>query len=250
LKSTSIFITLLAAVFLILLGVGLASDMHSIPPPLDTNCQFAEAEVRKEQPSFTVDAPPPGGGDEIMEEQESLATFAWDQLSPRVGFGLTGSRDAETWARRLGAGWYLDWREAGVWITPVGGMLLAVMVLANAWAILPHVDASQDQRATDFGRKILETAPQDAVLYTLDDEDTFPLWYYHFALGERPDLAILQIRLLPEDWYRQTMRATYPGLVIPEQVDRIWYLAVMAANPNRPNCETLLDKPEVLNCKP
>ena len=84
--------------------------MHSIPPPLDTNCQFAEAEVRKEQPSFTVDAPPPGGGDEIMEEQESLATFAWDQLSPRVGFGLTGSRDAETWARRLGAGWYLDWR--------------------------------------------------------------------------------------------------------------------------------------------
>ncbi len=154
----------------------------------------------------------------------------------------------------LGAAGLLEkvsgWREARAWITPVGGILLAVMVLANAWANLHHVDASQDQRATNFGRKILETAPQDAVLYTLDDEDTFPLWYYHFALGERPDLAILQIRLLPEDWYRQTMRATYPGLVIPEQVDRIWYLAVMAANPNRPNCETLLDKPEVLTCKP
>ena len=154
----------------------------------------------------------------------------------------------------LGAAGLLEkvsgWREARAWITPVGGILLAMMVLANAWANLPHVDASQDQRATNFGRKILETAPQDAVLYTLDDEDTFPLWYYHFALGERPDLAILQIRLLPEDWYRQTMRATYPGLVIPEQVDRIWYLAVMAANPNRPNCETLLDKPEVFTCKP
>jgi hypothetical protein len=26
-----------------------------------------------------------------------------------VGFGLTGTSDAETWAQRLGAGWYLDW---------------------------------------------------------------------------------------------------------------------------------------------
>jgi len=143
-----------------------------------------------------------------------------------------------------------SWRGAGAWMAPIGGMLLVILVLANAWVNFPHVDASQDHRATDYVHDVLENAPRNAILYTFDDQDTFPLWYYHFALGERPDLTILQIRLLPEDWYRQTMRATYPGLVIPDQADRIWYLAVMAANPNRPNCETLLDKPEVLKCKP
>jgi len=154
----------------------------------------------------------------------------------------------------LGAARFLKivsrWRGAGAWMTPVGGIVLSIMVLANAWANHPHVDASHDRRAIDFGRNVLENAPRNAILYTLDDKDTFPLWYYHFALGERPDLAILQIRLLPENWYRQTMRVTYPGLTIPEQPDRIWYLAVMAANPNRPNCETLLGKSEVLKCKP
>ena len=79
-------------------------------PPLDANCGFAEAEVRKEQPVFPVDAPPPVGGGKTTGEQASPETFEWDQLSSRAGFGLTGSRDAETWARRLGAGWYIDWR--------------------------------------------------------------------------------------------------------------------------------------------
>ena len=109
-KRPPLFITLLGVAFLILLGVGLASDIRSMPPPLDTTCQFEEAEVRKEQPSFPVDAPPSGSGDKTFGRQESPATFEWDQLSPRAGFGLTSSRDAETWARRLGAGWYLDWR--------------------------------------------------------------------------------------------------------------------------------------------
>ena len=109
-KRSLLFIALLGLAFLILLGVGLASDIQSMPPSLDTTCQFEEAEVRKEQPSFPVDAPPPGGGDKASGGQERPATFEWDQLSPRAGFGLTGSRDAETWARRLGAGWYLDWR--------------------------------------------------------------------------------------------------------------------------------------------
>ncbi|RME08460.1 MAG: hypothetical protein D6803_01170 [Anaerolineae bacterium] len=36
--------------------------------------------------------------------------LAWDALSPRLGVGLTSASSPEVWARRLGAGWYLDWR--------------------------------------------------------------------------------------------------------------------------------------------
>ena len=104
---------LIAAIFLILLGMGLISDIDSIPPPLRSSCKFAEADVRAEAPP-PVNPPPASkiaqfAEDKAPPEQELPVTFGWDQLSPRVGFGLTSSRDPETWARRMGAGWYLDW---------------------------------------------------------------------------------------------------------------------------------------------
>lgn len=152
----------------------------------------------------------------------------------------------------LGAAGLLEalarWRPQASWPVSLSGAFMLTLILLNAWQYLPTVDASRDDRAVNFGRQVLETAPQDAIVYTLDDEDSFTLWYYHFALEERSDLVILHKRLFPEDWYRQTMRATYPGLVIPEHPNRIWYLAVMAANPHRPHCETQLDRPEVLTC--
>jgi len=70
-------------------------------------------EVRKSAPER---GEPPPRVEAILEEgapaqmEIEQAPLAWDQLSPRAGFGLTSSDDAETWARRLGAGWYLDWR--------------------------------------------------------------------------------------------------------------------------------------------
>ena len=154
----------------------------------------------------------------------------------------------------LGAAMLLEglarWRPQAAWVSIAGGILLALPILVNAWEYFPIVDASHDARAAIFGREVLETAPQNAILFTLDDEDTFTLWYYHFALGERSDIAILQKRLLPEEWYRQNMRETYPDLVIPEQAGQTWYLAMMAANQNRPACETQLNQPQMLNCFP
>ena len=140
------------------------------------------------------------------------------------------------------------WRPKASLPVAVLGVLLVTAILLNAWQHLPTTDASRDDRAVNYGRQVMETAPRDAIVYTLDDEDSFTLWYYHFALKERTDLVVLHKRLLPEAWYRQTMRATYPGLTIPEQPDRIWYLAVMASNPYRPHCQTQLDGPEVLIC--
>lgn len=142
------------------------------------------------------------------------------------------------------------WKPQAAWLSFVGGILLVFPVLLNTWRFLPIVDASHDTRAVAFGREMLDTAPQNAILFTLNDEDTFSLWYYHYALGERPDIAVLQKRLLPEDWYRENMRETYPDLIIPEHSGQTWYLAVMAANQDRPNCEITLDKLEVLTCKP
>ncbi|MEA3349282.1 MAG: hypothetical protein U9Q82_01530 [Chloroflexota bacterium] len=106
------------------LVVGIVAYVRSRPPEFDTVCHFEEQEVRQDQPTTDVHFPPPSNevgqteqgqslppNDDAQqaEQGQSLPLFTWDQLASRVGFGLTGSQDVETWARRLGAGWYVDW---------------------------------------------------------------------------------------------------------------------------------------------
>jgi hypothetical protein len=117
-------------------------------------------------------------------------------------------------------------------------LLVGVLVLAfgfNGAAHWAQVDASRDDRAEAFGRAVLAAAPADAIIVTHGDQDTFALWYFHFALGQRPDLAIVVEPLLGFDWYQATLRATYPGLpVLPPAGD--WRAALSGAG--RAVCDT------------
>ncbi len=88
------------------------------------------------------------------------------------------------------------------------GLALAVNAAQN-W---PTVDASQDDRAEKFGRRVMAMAPRDAVVVTQGDADTFALWYFHFALQQRPDLRVVVEPLLAFDWYRNSLQETYPDL--------------------------------------
>ena len=94
---------------MILLAVGLVFDMRSIPPPLNTSCRLGEGVVSEGQLYIPEDAPPPNRGVGESNTQTHSSMFDWHQLSTRVGFGLPIARDAEIWAHRLGAGWYIDW---------------------------------------------------------------------------------------------------------------------------------------------
>jgi hypothetical protein len=88
------------------------------------------------------------------------------------------------------------------------GLTLAVNAVQN-W---PTVDASQDKRAESFGRRVMAAAPGGAVVVTQGDADTFALWYFHFALQQRPDLRVVVEPLLAFDWYRNSLQDTYPDL--------------------------------------
>lgn len=54
------------------------------------------------------------------------------------------------------------------------------------------VDSSGDIRAEIFGKIILERTPVDAIIFAEGDQAVFALWYFHFALGERPDIVIFR----------------------------------------------------------
>jgi hypothetical protein len=80
------------------------------------------------------------------------------------------------------------------------------------------------------------------------DLDTFPLWYYHYALGARPDLAVIVDPLLDFDWYRRNLRAVYPDLQIPETTALSWLDAIASANHQRSICHTSATDEQALQC--
>jgi len=114
------------------------------------------------------------------------------------------------------------------------GLLVIGFFISRAWTSVRLVDASRDLRAESFGREVLAAVPDDAVLFAEGDEAIFTLWYYHFALGRRPDVAVLATDLLHFDWYQENLRLTYPWLVVPAPF--AWPETIAAANPSRQIC--------------
>lgn len=135
------------------------------------------------------------------------------------------------------------------WLSTAVSILIIGYIIGHASFNLPKVDASRDQRAEIFGQKVLAVAPRNALIFTTKDQDSFTLWYFQFVLNERPDIAILVEGLLPYKWYRDTLRYTYPSLVIPDQTNGLWHYTVIEANASRPACEASLEGSEVLLCR-
>ena len=117
----------------------------------------------------------------------------------------------------------------------LGFALLIISYLAgHSLRQIDQVDASTDHRAESFGREVLAAAPENAILFAQGDRAVFTLWYFHFALGERPDVAVLAVDLLHFDWYQENLRATYPALNVPTPFP--FPETILSANPSRPVC--------------
>jgi hypothetical protein len=125
---------------------------------------------------------------------------------------------------------------------------LAALLVWRALSILPQVDASQDRRAIDYATSVLASAPHNAIVVSDSDLDTFPLWYYHYALHARPDIAVIVDPLLEFDWYRHNLRAVYPDLQIPETTASPQLDAIATANPQRSICHTSASDQPALTC--
>jgi hypothetical protein len=138
------------------------------------------------------------------------------------------------------------WRR---WLVPFSAIVLALALTIKVVVHYPEMDASQNDKAVEFGGAVLSGTLQDAILVTRDNEDTFTMWYYHFALGKRPDIAVINSGSLVYDWYRERMQEIYPGLVLEDPHN--CYECVLAdlwANNDRPVCETFWNGPDFVSC--
>jgi MFS family permease len=128
------------------------------------------------------------------------------------------------------------------------GLILILTLLIQAWFQRSQVDASDDLRAESFGRNVLSLAPVHALVVTKGDEAVFTLWYFQYALGNRPDLAIIATDLLQFNWYMQTLHATYPDLNLPGPLP--FAETVVEANPGRSICYVQYIQVPEINCLP
>ncbi len=133
-------------------------------------------------------------------------------------------------------------------LAALAALASVVLISAPAPTTAARVDARHDDRAIAFAGRVMTSAPRGAIIVTSGDRDSFTLWYTHYALGARPDLAVAVGPMLDFPWYRECMRGTYPWLNIPETSPEDWAAALGAANRTARVCITQLDAPEVLIC--
>jgi hypothetical protein len=123
------------------------------------------------------------------------------------------------------------------------------VVLYQATTAAPRIDASRDRRATEFAHRVLGSAPQGAIIVTTSDRDTFPLWYYHYALGARPDVLVIAEPLLGFQWYRENLHAVYSATLTLGQNNTNWATFVATGDEGkRQVCRTALLLDNTLRC--
>lgn len=95
-------------------------------------------------------------------------------------------------------------------------LALLLAIAYQIFSTIPTVDASKDARAETFGIAVMQSVPENSLVFTGDDESTFALWYFHFALNQRPDITVISTGLLQFPWYQRTLEYTYPDLIVPD----------------------------------
>ncbi len=90
-------------------------------------------------------------------------------------------------------------------ILSIGISLLAVPAIMAMENWDDH-DRSGRYTARDIARNYLNSCDKDAILFTVGDNDTFPLWYVQDVEGVREDVRIVNTMLFNMDWYVDQMR--------------------------------------------
>jgi hypothetical protein len=108
---------------------------------------------------------------------------------------------------------YLAPRIAGPIV--IAGSLLAAPILMASQNWDDH-DRSDKYTAVAMAKAYLNSCDPNAILYTIGDNDTFPLWYAQEIEKVRTDVKIVNTSLFMTDWYIDQMKTkTYESNALP-----------------------------------
>lgn len=98
------------------------------------------------------------------------------------------------------------------WMNPTAAASLATVVgLIGAPALMASQnwddhDRSDRYLGMSFAKNYLNSCAKDAILFTNGDNDTYPLWYAQNVEGYRTDVRVINLSLLPTEWYSNALR--------------------------------------------
>jgi hypothetical protein len=111
--------------------------------------------------------------------------------------------------------------------------IVAIAVSIVSLLAVPTLMASQNWDDHDRSNRYtthlnaqayLESCDENAIMFTIGDNDTFPLWYMQEVEGIRTDIKLVNTSLFATDWYIDQMkRATYDAAPIPSQLQHDQY---------------------------
>jgi len=115
----------------------------------------------------------------------------------------------------------LDHRSLAIAIT--GVCLLAVPSLM-AFENWDDHDRSGRYATRNNAKAYLDSCQENAIMFTIGDNDTFPLWYMQEVENYRTDIKLVNTSLFATDWYiDQQKRKTYDADPIPSQLTHEQY---------------------------
>uniref|UniRef100_UPI00404AB9E4 protein O-mannosyl-transferase family n=1 Tax=Flavobacterium sp. TaxID=239 RepID=UPI00404AB9E4 len=130
----------------------------------------------------------------------------------------------------------------------IGLTLLGAPVLMGVQNWDDHTRAGK-YTALASAKGYLDSCDQNAILFTIGDNDTFPLWYAQEIENYRTDVRIVNTQLLMTDWYIDQMKsqayesAPLPISLIKEQykADKLEYVFFDQRTDGRWNLGDLID---------
>lgn len=99
---------------------------------------------------------------------------------------------------------YLQPKIAGPAVIAVTLLAAPVLMASQNW---DDHDRSGKYTALAMAKAYLSSCEPNAILFTIGDNDTFPLWYAQEVEGYRTDVRIVNTSLFMTDWYIDQMKA-------------------------------------------
>ncbi|CAM1367535.1 protein O-mannosyl-transferase family [Tenacibaculum xiamenense] len=116
---------------------------------------------------------------------------------------------------------YANGRIVALAVSAVSLLLVPVLMGAQNWN--DH-DRSDRYLAQLNAQTYLESCDPNAIIFTIGDNDTFPLWYMQQVEGVRKDIKIVNTSLFQTDWYIDQMKKkTYDADPIPSKLTHDQY---------------------------
>lgn len=130
------------------------------------------------------------------------------------------------WA--VAAGFGLAWCIlTGLNYWPAFSRPLAITALAVALLVpgigltlnYSRLDLRGDRSAEAWAKTQLDATPAQAIVLTNQDSATFAMWYVQYVQRYRPEIIVIETRLLGTGWYRANLARLYPGLQLSANGD-------------------------------